>query len=644
MSKNLILIHNKEYINKLISKQTLSTRIIGLTSEVCNELKQRNIKHKRADSEIDELKLLKWFNKWGNNFKRIFSHKDVSIWWLLKSWIYPIPTYFTPLKIVLRDIEIIKALLNKERPSKIIFVNDGTETSEIIKAVSEKIETEEIKIPHFIADIKRNLRRNNILYLKILRGLLRKSYWFVLRNIYRKQKRTGRKVLFSSDGRWNFDLNLSTHNFEKNDIYCGPILNMLSKEWLPTVVHLVVAEDIGVRDFIDKIRRGTDYVPFEKYIHLNSILKAKLAQKKLLKIWRKLKEQKELFYYKGINVYKLLLPPLDFFFSKYLLEFLIYFEAIERMIELEKPEVMVIFSETDPFGRIMVAMARKKKIPCLGIQHGSIGIAEGTFIEDRSDIPRGKGLNFPECPIPHITAVYGESAKEILVKYNKYNPRSIVITGQPRYDKFKHLDRIYSKENICKRLGLDISKKIIVLATTPFYSKREQEEFVEAAYKAVKNLPDVQLIVKVHPNETDISIYKMLAEKRKLENFKIIRDVDIYKLLYSSDLMIGGISTTVIDASVLNKPVIVLDPTNKDLYAQMYIKSGAVLGASNTKEILQAIKDALFNPTTQEKLEKRRKEFISFYAYRIDGRASERINSLIERMAEGEYNGNFLRR
>jgi CDP-glycerol glycerophosphotransferase (TagB/SpsB family) len=152
-----------------------------------------------------------------------------------------------------------------------------------------------------------------------------------------------------------------------------------------------------------------------------------------------------------------------------------------------------------------------------------------------------------------------------------------------------------------------------------------------AICNAVKDFLDVQFVIKVHPSELSLSVYDTVLKQVGIRAL-VTKEANIYEVLYVCDLMMTGYSTTALDAMILDKPVITLNLTGlKDPIP--FAESGAAIGVYSEKDLKQAIKNALCDDSTKERLRRDRGKFVYEQTYLSDGKATERIVNLTEEMA-----------
>jgi len=280
---------------------------------------------------------------------------------------------------------------------------------------------------------------------------------------------------------------------------------------------------------------------------------------------------------------------------------------------LDKPSIILVITDATFFERAAIYAGRRLNIPSVRLQIGLIGSQHDqcNFLVDKM-------------------AISGEVTKEVLINICGFDPGKLVITGAPTYDRLVNADQNFHKKEICKKLNIDPDKKIIVFATENL-SPKKNTALVTIVCKAIRDCHDVQLVIKVHPGESDCSTYKKIARDKDV-NCLVIQDVDIHEILYISDLLITYFSATGLEAMILKKPLITLNPFTENDPVD-YAKSGAALITRNEKELKEAVNNMLYNETARKKLAQHREKYVYKQAYTQDGKATTRAVDLIEKMA-----------
>lgn len=542
------------------------------------------------DSDLEVKCAIPWLREWSNQkiyknkaLKEFFTYKGVSLWWMMEFYLYGTSIFFESYKNIIINTE---------------------------KGIPISIQRSRIK-PYIQV------------YYKLFRFLLRKYTWKLLELFDKRPKSKKKKILMLSEYAWGPILDHITEKRKIDDKRFSPVISQLKKQgkYDVTVSDVPIGFQLRLKHFTNRLGRFAKYPPFERYIAPSDFLAVIELRNKLLKQYLNVKTKIN-FKYKDIDLRDLMEPKLTFFFSTYIVEILLFFKAISRMLEVEKPSIVVLSSEVTPFGRIAVALSRLKQLKVTAIQHGT-HLEPIDFYKNKKDISYTKKVTAPYCPIPDISFVYGIKNQRYLIEHSKYKKEWISLVGNVAYDSLPYYLKDCNKEILCKRFKLDPNKKLIFLASVPFYKDDDQKNFLNIAYESFKNLDNANLIVKIHPNDKNSKLHHQIAKKLKIENIKIVKDADIFELLCSSDLVITGYSTSVIDAQVFKKPTIVIDVTN-DMVAQEFIKTKAVIGASNKGEAISGINNLLYNKYTIKKINRYREKFLKEYLFSV-GDSSKKI-------------------
>jgi len=291
-----------------------------------------------------------------------------------------------------------------------------------------------------------------------------------------------------------------------------------------------------------------------------------------------------------------------------------FISVLMKVFKIEKPNIILVLTDSSPPCTIAVLVGRFANIPSLLLLH--VGMI---------------GCNY-ECPkfLVDKIAVTGEFAEDILIKRDVDKNR-LVVTGRPTYDALVRAEEHFEKDEICRRLGLDQTRRIIVY-TTENLPPSESEGMVYAICKAVKEFSGLQFVIKIHPSELDLSMYQRVTKDIGVDAL-ITRDANIYEVLYVSDTVITGFSATALDAMMLDKPVITVNFTGLE-DPLPFAESGAAIGVYEEKNLIPAIKMALYDEGAREKLKEAREKFVHEHSYKKDGKSTERVIKLIEQMVQ----------
>jgi len=294
--------------------------------------------------------------------------------------------------------------------------------------------------------------------------------------------------------------------------------------------------------------------------------------------------------------------------------------TMEHMLIVERPKVIVISDETSFFGRALVTANRKHGSKTIGIQHGVIDKNHIEYVH------KGEGPILP-CPIPDMTAVWGAKVKKQLLESGQYSQSNVIVTGNPTYDYLAKADEIYNKEKIYQHFKIG-NRKLVTVTTQPVHIISEREQWLKAVATASKQLDSAFFVVKPHPAENS-SMHEGICKQYGGTNIVVCTNQSTNELIYASDLMITSHSTTGLESMILGTPLMTLNLTGMpDLMP--YASSGAAVGVYKEEDIAPGIKNML-DGKTPPNMEENVKKYIYEYAYQIDGKASERVVSIIEK-------------
>ena len=455
----------------------------------------------------------------------------------------------------------------------------------------------------------------------------------------KRSHKKNRILITAQNLQWRTIRDLSTKEFKKGDAFWDTTISMLREnnenEVITTYPLGYSISDLEV--IMDKRKSQKDIVhkPFDVYWSLGVWKEGRKAKKYFSSLWKDLKNNenfKKLLKYEDIK-FDLLEDRLSHYFITVFGIMVEYIEMAKRMIEEEKPDLILLVNEYGRFERTLVIAGKLKGVPVLAVQHGVIHPTHEGYMYAKDEISPEGSVKSPYCPIPDKTAVYGTYHKDILTKVSAYPEDSVVVTGQPRYDILYHADKIYDKEKFIKKYKINPDHKII-LWTTQCHGLSEEENIknFKAVFETMRNLKDVTLVIKQHPGEGR-RYTKMIGKylnKYKLNAVVMPKDSDTHEQIFVCDLMVTKNSTTAMEAVALNKPVIVLNLSGEPDEIN-YVEEGIALGVYNEKDLKPAIEKLLKDDS---ELAKNRGKYIEKYLYKIDGKATERVVNLIMQMIE----------
>jgi len=162
---------------------------------------------------------------------------------------------------------------------------------------------------------------------------------------------------------------------------------------------------------------------------------------------------------------------------------------------------------------------------------------------------------------------FGKKDDEIHVSYNINN----FLANSP-IDLIKSAEQFSYEEKIefKNKYGIDEEKKIVLIAADPGDTVNSKEhKFISEYYSLleIRDCKDYQTIIKLHPQDKTL-ISKLAQRYADNKNVIVSSDIDIYKCLILSDIVISKYSTVVWEALTLKKFVILTNFEDANYYKQ----------------------------------------------------------------------------
>ncbi|MCY6353880.1 hypothetical protein [Clostridium sp. ZS2-4] len=384
------------------------------------------------------------------------------------------------------------------------------------------------------------------------------------------------------------------------DTQLGIVTEALSKKYNMFNIQCLLNFKI-----IDKsLKYKKDYIPFEFFVLYKKFSKDKYMEKNLIN--DNLSKLDKLNYkYEDYDLKKIIM--------KYIFENIKdrYMEDIRELIcardLIKKHNIKgcIAVDEGDR-PREFIMAGNMENIKTYAVQHGIINSMSPAYIINSK---------YKEKIIPNHTFVWGKKYKDILVKNtNIYDDNNVKVVGQSRTDLLKNYIR--NKENN--------SNKIKILYATQYYMDI-LEPATHILFKALCMMEkEYEICIKLHPADTYYEIYESLIEKYNIKNVKIVKEGDLYDLINWCDVVVSVHSTVVVEGALLDKPsVCILLPKYND--AGGFVRDGVSMGAKNEYDL----KDCL-NNILEYKFDDKFNKYIEYNFYKLDGRITERIVSMID--------------
>lgn len=268
--------------------------------------------------------------------------------------------------------------------------------------------------------------------------------------------------------------------------------------------------------------------------------------------------------------------------------------------------------------------------------------------------------------LPRILVVPNEIVKREAETLSFVPEDRIVPVGIPHYDryldiKFKiqnpkskisyNTGDVLSREEFCLKFGLDPAKKIILFS--PIGNRFIRNNLLDKLVLETLSLLDANILVRLPPSDyVTLDGFKTKkahvvfdtpgtgpTKDRKLNELSQGDDARLIAELAHCDVVVTGQSTIAVDASMFNKPVVIIyfDEVERSYwesvkryydseYYRPVAESGGVRFAKNPEELNSLVGQYLENSRLDEE---GRARIAREQAYKIDGKATERLAQVL---------------
>jgi CDP-Glycerol:Poly(glycerophosphate) glycerophosphotransferase len=254
--------------------------------------------------------------------------------------------------------------------------------------------------------------------------------------------------------------------------------------------------------------------------------------------------------------------------------------------------------------------------------------------------------------------VWSEQMKrELMERYSASRRTPISIVGAPQFDAFFRTSNHLSRQEFCRRYGLNPARPIIVHALGVANGVEEHWGALDLARRvAAGDLGDAQLMVRPHPFLNHLELREMfrafaprvvVQQSGDPSEERIFRSQDHESLIEwvntfrHADVVVHLSSTVAIDAALFDRPSVCMDydpapgSPRQELVREVnhswthykpVAESGGQALAASPEELVQAIRKYLENPGLHQEARRGMAEYVCGY---IDGRCGARLGEAV---------------
>jgi hypothetical protein len=608
-----------------------------------------------AASSVDWVKCWPYDRFAGQSLIEWLHLDDFSLWWQLEGLLYYAGlgnyTEAGGLYNAVKLIILIRKTVEQEKPDEVCFVDRGDLRSRIIKhlldtmGVTHRSVDVHPSLPTIKESLSYRIKTGSLHWLWDLRLYFQRrwrgwAYW--LSRIWQRKQEVGKlRVLLVSEQGKGMRSYVDPRNGEvrHGDFYFTGIQEaLLEDDEVQTTELQLKIPNVGTTHWLEDLRcvvdRDRNYVPIEAFKGLMQIPASLRARSRLRQIWDTLLENiefRESLFWGKVDLFPILRDQLEaIFLHNGVVQWRrtqIYRKALRHL----SPDVVLM----NRHNVAMVDACNLEDVPLVEMEHGTWSRFPAVLlryyqyldgIED--DLTR---------PLPKAIAVWGPYMRDLLKRWN-YPQDHIAVTGYPAYDRLNHLDSS-SVRPFAEEIGLDPTKKTIVYMTgNPwmelYQTPQEQVETARALLQAIE-AHDVHLVIKAHQYD-DADLYRQLQTELGAKSYSsVLQSCDTTLLIAASGAIIAKGSSTLLEAAIAGKPVIMVNFSDKpDMFEFKQYDIGPYI--DDVSEIPEAVKTVLYDEEARKQMAEARETFVDEWANGADGKASERLANLLKQLAR-EY-------
>jgi glycosyltransferase involved in cell wall biosynthesis len=298
----------------------------------------------------------------------------------------------------------------------------------------------------------------------------------------------------------------------------------------------------------------------------------------------------------------------------------LYLAAAGRALDAHRPAAVVITSDRRMSERALALAARRRGIPSLLFYGGALLGRDRTNLFDVGD----------------RILVLGEHVRRGLIEQG-IDARRLVAVGDPRSNDARLVPPERLRAEVRQRFGLPSDRPLVVMVSkyaSLLFSADEKQAFYRTVRDALRELGEVGVVIKVHPNENLALLRRQVAEWR-WPDVPLTQEYDIHRLFAAADAAVMVTSMAGIEAMALGCPVIAVQMPGKDFEGggmPAYVSQGAVerVDVGDTKTLITVLRCILTDASARAALVERGRRFAAPYLHPVDGALGDRLQGVID--------------
>ena len=587
---------------------------------------------KDDNASLEFMKKLPDFVVNNKSVKEWFKYKDTSLWWFSHTRISP------QVKRCIIFIDQFENMLESLKP-EIIEIKGFYENFYIVSQICKKKNVSLVipfssKMRILSADLRRKARKIIVNTNIVAQQKRRKRISLAKRSHHAISDDHNGCVIYVAAESYRRPI----YDFKSGKVLRGEhlvhqVLEMLRKKTPLLCVDIDATAKGEFNVLKERLQdEGQYWIPLEILFtnELESECKGQIkAVKNNVRNLFKNEEFRKKIEYKNIIIWN----TLEYYFETllsdaYIPNFIRNIETARNLLTRLSPKSILLPYERGSYALAFIVAANALGIKCVGLQHGLIGKQDPDYaIQSIANSELG-------FPLPTNMLLFGEFDEKLLVDTFSYPRDRIIVVGNPVYDDIDVLSKDKNKDIILKDLGLSPTKKTVLVGTSMFQKIHGSPDYdvlmIKTVIEKFGNNTNFQIIIKPHPRD-NIDVYEKIKNDLNISNL-IITYNPIQQLLLLCDVFVCVMSTTILEALVLNKPVILVKISDSIDFDYLSIaKSGTGLEAK-LDELEEKILKVLEDKELVSKLNEKGSELARYhFNYTSKGITEKIVNILSDK-------------
>ena len=534
--EKIIFVDNLTSIDEIetFSNQS-NVKIISFDYTSHIKLTEKNIQHEISEIYLiqDTKKLQKQCFEFLNWHNLDIIKKNISFLNINISKLYNDQLIHVIVKIIKKFSEI-KVIINKFPNLKYFASGDLLLIGKLwTESINEIPNSEKVKFYFDDIEISTNIGKKNIKIsipnssYKKIKNISEKILELTLQNKNLSEKNT-LIVEFNTKKFKKFFLESRNHN--KNIIYYGRrrpgIWDLESFKIIKNSQCKIITSNIINDGILKKNKKNTEEI-----------------KEKFMQILNSNKELSNFFSIENISIISVISPIIKHLIIDRLDEIVYEILLAKQMFDEVNIDSVIVLSEIGMTEQIIIQLANQKKIPILHLQEGLHHDTQEAYEHSKFQTV------FLESASKYIA--WGKLSKDFQIKIGKIPAENVIELGSPNFSELN----LSNNEN---------NEEFILLATMPPQIEQINGINVKNLEKYLKDILKIceivsfqkkKLVIKLHPTTDILNISKVIKEK--FPDIVVIKKGDINPLIQKCSIVIvTGISTVIVEAQILQKPVI----------------------------------------------------------------------------------------